>query len=147
MESVRAGTERVDADRGTEYMNPTTAKSHTIKKRRILIIEDEAILALVLEEFLIDAGFAVAGVAGRLETALALIERGVSDAAILDANLAGVSSAPAASALTARGVPFVIVSGYLPEQQPHAFSGALCLQKPCRPNDLVQALHGLLPDR
>lgn len=143
MELERAGAQRVDADGGNEPMSPGTGTSGTDKKRRILIIEDEAILALVLEEFLIDAGFAIAGVAGRLETALALIERGVSDAAILDANLAGVSSAPAASALTARGVPFVIVSGYSPEQQPGAFSGALCLQKPCRPDDLVQALRGL----
>jgi DNA-binding response OmpR family regulator len=115
------------------------------RQSRILIIEDEAILALILEEFLIDAGFEIAGVAGRLETALALIERGVSDAAILDANLAGVSSGPAAVALSARGVPFIVVSGYLPEQQPSSFSGALCLQKPCRPADLIQALRGLLP--
>jgi CheY-like chemotaxis protein len=128
-------------------MSPRPATSETPRQPRILIIEDEAILALVLEEFLADAGFEIAGIAGRLETALALIQRGVSDAAILDANLAGVSSAPAAMALTARGVPFVVVSGYLPEQQPDAFAGALCLRKPCRPDDLVQALRSLLPTR
>jgi DNA-binding response OmpR family regulator len=126
-------------------MSAGTARSDTTRQPRILIIEDEAILALVLEEFLTDAGFEIAGIAGRLETALALIQRGVTDAAILDANLAGVSSAPAAAALTARGVPFVVVSGYLPEQQPGAFAGALCLRKPCRPDDLVRALHSLLP--
>jgi CheY-like chemotaxis protein len=119
----------------------------TTPQPRILVIEDEAILALVLEEFLIDAGFEIAGVAGRLETALALIERDVFDAAILDANLAGVSSGPAAVALAARGIPFVVVSGYAPEQQVGAFSGARCLQKPCRPDDLIQALRDLLPAR
>jgi DNA-binding response OmpR family regulator len=125
-------------------MSPDIAMFATLPLPRILIIEDEAILALVLEEFLTDAGFQVAGVAGRLEMALTLIKRGVFDAAIVDANLAGVSSGPAALALAASGIPFVVVSGYLPEQQPGAFSGALCLQKPCRPDDLIQALRGLL---
>jgi DNA-binding response OmpR family regulator len=125
-------------------MSPDMALFATPPLPRILIIEDEAILALILEEFLTDAGFEVAGIAGRLEVALALIERGVFDAAIVDANLAGVSSGPAALALSAVGIPFVVVSGYLPEQQPAAFSGALCLQKPCRPDDLIQALRGLL---
>jgi DNA-binding response OmpR family regulator len=112
---------------------------------RILIVEDEPMLAFVLEEFLTDAGFEIAGVAGRLEMALAMIESRVFDAAILDANLAGVSAGPVATALTARGLPFIVVSGYLPEQQPSAFSGALRLQKPCGPNDLIQALRSILP--
>lgn len=101
-------------------------------------------LAFVLEEFLTEAGFNVVGVAGRLETALALIESCVFDVAILDANLAGVSAGPAALALTARGLPFIVVSGYLPEQQRSAFSGALRIQKPCQPEQLVRALRGIL---
>jgi CheY-like chemotaxis protein len=116
------------------------------RNARILIVEDEPVLAFILEELLMDAGFEIAGVAGRLETALAIIERGVLDAAILDANLAGVSAGPAASALAARGLPFIVVSGYLPEQQPRAFfSAALRLQKPYRPDDLIEALRGILP--
>ena len=102
-------------------------------------------LAFVLEETLVDAGFEIAGVAGRLETALAMIEGEGFDAAILDANLAGVSAGPAASALTARGTPFLVVSGYLPGQQQGAFSGAPRLQKPCRAEDLIAALRGILP--
>ncbi len=104
-------------------------------------------LAFSLEELVIEAGFEIAGVAGRLETALAMIEGGTCDAAILDANLMGVSAAPAALALTERGVPFIILSGYTSDQQPGAFSGALRLQKPCRPERLIQALHSLLPAR
>jgi DNA-binding response OmpR family regulator len=145
MEPERTGMERVDADRGARRMNVATPPFDTPRQPRILIIEDEAILALILEEYLAESGFEISGVAGRLDMALTLIGRDVSDAAILDANLAGVSSAPAASALTARGVPFVVVSGYSPEQQPDAFSGAVCLQKPCRPDDLIRALRGLLP--
>ena len=101
-------------------------------------------LAFAMEEFLLDAGFEVIGVAGRIETALTMIESGGFDVAILDANLAGVSAGPAASALTERGVPFVVVSGYLASQQQSAFKGALCLQKPCPPDRLVQALRSIL---
>jgi DNA-binding response OmpR family regulator len=110
----------------------------------ILIVEDEAMVALMLEDFLTDSGFAVTGIAGHLDAALALIAKGATDAAILDANLAGVSSAPAAAALVARGIPFIVVSGYLPEHLPAAFAGALCLQKPCRPDDLIRGLHRVL---
>jgi DNA-binding response OmpR family regulator len=115
--------------------------------RRVLIVEDEPVLAFVLEELIVESGFAAAGVAGRLETALAIIESGACDGAILDANLAGVSVAPAALALTARGLPFIILSGYSPAQHEAAFAGALRLQKPCRPEHLIEALHGILPGR
>ena len=115
-----------------------------VHKASILIVEDEPMLAFALEEVLIDAGFDIAGVAGRLEAALSIIENGTFDAAILDANLAGASAGPAASALTARGLPFIVVSGYLPEQQQGAFAGALRIQKPCRPDHLIRALRGIL---
>ena len=114
---------------------------------RILIVEDEPMLALMLEELLVDAGFGITGVAGRLATALAMIEGGTYDAAVLDANLAGVSADPAGQALTARGVPFLVLSGYAPDQQTCAFSGALRLQKPCQPDRLIQALRSILPAR
>jgi len=102
-------------------------------------------LAFALEALVIDAGFQIAGVAGKLETALAIIERGVCDAAILDANLKGVSAGPAASALAARGIPFIILSGYSLDQRQTAFAGAIHLQKPCRPERLIEALRGILP--
>jgi DNA-binding response OmpR family regulator len=125
-------------------MDQMPATHDTQQKTCILIVEDEPMLAFALEEFLIDAGFEVVGVAGRIETALTMIEGGGFDAAILDANLAGVSAGPAALALKARGVPFVVVSGYLASQQQSAFQGALCLQKPCPPDRLIQALHDIL---
>jgi CheY-like chemotaxis protein len=123
--------------------------SHTTaldqQHRRILIVEDEPMLAFALEETLIEGGFEIAGVAGELATALAIIESGVCDAAILDVNLSGVSAGPAASALALRGLPFLILSGYSSDQQPSAFSGVPRLQKPCRPDRLIQALRSILP--
>jgi DNA-binding response OmpR family regulator len=114
-------------------------------RRRVLIVEDEPVLAFALEELLVESGFAIAGVATRLETALVIIGSGVCDGAILDTNLAGESVDPAASALAGRGLPFIILSGYSPDQQHGAFSGALRLQKPCRPERLIQALRSILP--
>src|SRR5271170_491250 len=102
-------------------------------RRRVLIVEDEPVLAFALEELLVESGFAIAGVAARLETALAIIESGVCDCAILDTNLAGVSADPAATALASLGLPFIILSGYSPDQQHGAISSANRLQKPCRP--------------
>ncbi len=115
------------------------------RSRRVLIVEDEPMLAFALEELLSEAGFEIAGVAGRLEKALAMIKSGGFGAAILDTNLVGVSAGPAALALAARGIPFIVLSGYLPDQQRSAFSGALRLQKPCPPERLVQALRSILP--
>src|SRR5271165_7086705 len=77
------------------------------ERRRILIVEDEPMIAITLQDLLIGAGFQIAGVVGKVENAVTLVESGVCDAAILDANLAGVSASPVASALTARGLPFV----------------------------------------
>ena len=117
------------------------------RKPRILIVEDEPMIAYALEEALVEAGFEIAGVAGRLETALALIKIGDCDAAIVDANLAGVSAGPAALALKAHAIPFVVVSGYSREQHPVAFSGALFVQKPCQSEQLIQAVCSVLPSQ
>lgn len=114
---------------------------------RILIIEDEPMLTVDLQETLTEAGFVIVGVAGKLGKALALIENIECDAALVDANLAGVSAGPAAVALTARGVPFVVLSGYSVEQQRGAFAGARSLQKPCRPAPLIAALNAAIANK
>jgi DNA-binding NtrC family response regulator len=111
---------------------------------RILIIEDEPAVAFCLEQELVEAGFGIAGVAGRLNTALAMIEDLTFAAAILDANLAGVSARAAALALAARGLPYVVISGYSPEQLDLAFSGGQYLRKPCNVDQVVQVLNQLL---
>jgi len=111
---------------------------------RILIVEDEPMLALTLEGLLVNAGFAIAGVAGRLEKALGLIESVSCDAAIVDANLACESASPVAVALDARAVPFIVLSGYSREQLQGEFPGANFLRKPCRPAQLLQALNAVL---
>ena len=117
------------------------------KPARILVIEDEPMLALTLEETLLDAGFEIAGVTGTLDKALALIESVGRDAAIVDANLNGISAAPVAAALTARGLPFIVMSGYSSEQQHEVLRTAPLIQKPCRAEQVIEALQGVLSQR
>jgi DNA-binding response OmpR family regulator len=111
---------------------------------RILIVEDEPLIALTLEDVLIDAGFAISGVAGKLDKALAMVESGNCDAAIVDANLAGVSASPVAVLLAARGLPYIVTSGYSPDQMRGEYPRALFLAKPYRPELLVETLKSVL---
>lgn len=111
---------------------------------RVMIIEDEPLIALSLEELMIDSGFVVAGVAGRLANALELIGRDACDVAILDANLAGVNSGPAGAALAVLGVPYIVLSGYSSTQKDGVFPDAAAfMQKPFDSGRLVEALRNV----
>ena len=104
----------------------------------------EPVIALALEDVLTDAGFQIAGVVRKLDKAIELIESGSCDAAIVDANLAGVSASPAAIALAARGLPFIMMSGYSKEQIQGEYPRAVFLSKPCRPELLIETLNSIL---
>src|SRR5450759_3991479 len=80
--------------------------------RRVLMVEDEMIVAWLLEDTLTDLGCAVIGPAGNVNQALAMIEAEAIDVAVLDINLNGQMSYPIADALAARGVPLVFSTGY-----------------------------------
>ena len=140
--------ERARGRCGRSSPDPTAMSKRNITRdnlneARILVVEDEPMIAYALEETLVEAGFEIAGVAGRLDQALKIIDLGECDGAIIDAYLAGVSAAPVASALLARSIPFVVVSGYSREQQLGAFLGAPFVQKPCRPDDLIHVVRSL----
>ena len=93
------------------------------QRSRILIVEDEPLVAEDLRIVLVEAGFEIAGVAFRVATALSLIETVACDAAIVDAHLAGASATPVAAVLSARGLRFIVLSGYTREQLQSEFSG------------------------
>jgi DNA-binding response OmpR family regulator len=115
------------------------------QRARVLIVEDEPLIAESLRTALVEAGFEVAGVASRVEKALQLIEIVGCDAAVLDANLAGASARPAAAALTAQATPFIVLSGYTREQlQPSEFLGGVFIQKPYRMAELIDRLSAIL---
>ena len=111
------------------------------RKLRVLIVEDEPIIALGLSEMLMAAGFSIAGVTGKLIKALALIELDAIDVALIDANLGGVSARPVGAALASRQIPYLVLSGYSEQQQAGKFPDAAAfLQKPCVPAQLVATL-------
>jgi CheY-like chemotaxis protein len=78
---------------------------------RVLIVEDEMMVAMLLEDMLAEIGYTPVGPAVRIEPALKLVEQGGFDIAILDVNLDGHDSYPIADALAARSIPFVFASG------------------------------------
>jgi DNA-binding response OmpR family regulator len=119
----------------------------TPQSARILIVEDEPLVAEDLRTVLVDAGFEIAGVAARVATALSLIETVACDAAIVDANLAGASASPVAAVLSARGLPFIVLSGYTREQLQSEFSGGFFIEKPYRLTEVIDSLSTILPKR
>lgn len=111
---------------------------------RILIVEDEPLIAENLRTELVDAGFEIVGIAARVEKALILLDEIAFDVAIVDANLAGRTAAPVAAALSKRGVPFVVLSGYAAEQLQQEFAGAIFVQKPYLLVQLIRDLNTLV---
>lgn len=78
---------------------------------RVLLVEDEALVALHTRKLLESAGYTVVGPAARLDAAVELAERSALDAAVLDVHLAGLSVWPVAEVLQRRGIGFVFLSG------------------------------------
>jgi CheY-like chemotaxis protein len=81
-------------------------------RKRVLVVEDEMTIALLIEDMLTDLGHEVVGLAMRLPQAMELAATAIVDLAILDVNLDGRMSFPVADLLSARGVPFVFATGY-----------------------------------
>jgi CheY-like chemotaxis protein len=116
----------------------------SIEGLRVLIIEDESMVSMLIEDFLIDMGCAVVGTASRLHEALQRLSSLDFDAAVLDVNLAGVPSYPVADALKNAGIPFAIATGYGDAGIPDAFRDAPVLAKPFQQDQLRRALSAAL---
>jgi CheY-like chemotaxis protein len=120
---------------------------HTLHGRRVLVVEDEALVAMLMEDGLVDAGAEVVGPAGSVDEALGLIEQVTCDgglnAAVLDMNLEGATVLPVADRLAALGVPFVFATGYGENCDRGTHAAALILAKPFEPDALVAVVEGL----
>ena len=109
--------------------------------RRVLVIEDEMIVAMLLEDMLADLGCTVLGPAARVDQALTIIAAARSlDAAVLDVNLNGQKSYPVADALIARGVPFLFATGYRRDSVMNGYRSFPQLEKPFKLSELGDAL-------
>jgi CheY-like chemotaxis protein len=110
------------------------------KPLRVLLVEDEGLVAMMLEDLLADLGCEVAGSLASVGAALAWIEAGgAADVALLDIDLSGEPVFPVADALRARGVPFVFATGYGEGHDPR-FKDAPLLGKPIRQERLEAVL-------
>ena len=99
-------------------------------KPRILILDDEPLIAMMLQDCLVDLGCEAVGPAYTVEAALALLEGDVVDGAILDVKLAGADSYPVALALQRRSIPFVFATGQGADGIDPRFKSAAILSKP-----------------
>jgi CheY-like chemotaxis protein len=109
---------------------------------RVLVVEDDAVLAMLVEDWLVELGYAVAGPANNVEGALALVERegAALGAGLVDVSLGKDNSYPIAAALRRRGVPFAFVTGHDARELAADFRDAPTLTKPFSCEDLTQIL-------
>ena len=110
--------------------------------RRLLIVEDDYMIAIDLARELEERGAEIAGLAGSVEDAKTLIdtEGHRIDGAVLDVNLGAERVYPVADALTARGVPFVFATGYDPWTIPKSYRAIPLCEKPIRASELARLL-------
>ena len=116
----------------------------SLRKARVLLIEDEPLIAMDMSDTLEEAGCIVVGTAVSVPEALRLISETEFDAALLDANLGGEPVDEVASALTRRGKPFAFVTGYGADALPEAFRQAPLVNKPLMRNAALQAIRNLM---
>lgn len=99
---------------------------------RVLVVEDESLIAMLVEDGLETLGYEVVGPVGTVDAALRIVEQTPFDLALLDINLGGKQSFPIAEALESRGIPYVFLTGYDRSSLPLAFQHRFGLQKPFR---------------
>lgn len=108
--------------------------------KRVLIVEDDVLLALDLADMLHILGYEIAGQASRIDLAMTLAREGVIDFAVLDVNLAGTRSFPVADILRQRDIPFAFATGYGAEGLSADYRDVPRLEKPYAQDDLEQAI-------
>lgn len=114
------------------------------RRRRVLVVEDELLIGMLLEDMLNDLGYEVVATVGRLEEALQMAREVAVDVAILDVNLNGQEVYPVADVLAGRNIPFVFASGYGDNGLPAPYQNRPTLPKPFQQELLQSRLAALL---
>jgi CheY-like chemotaxis protein len=114
-------------------------------RSRVLLVEDEAMIAMLMEDMLEELGCNVVATVGSIAEAMAAADSGAFDLAFLDVNLRGVPVYPVAEALRARAIPYAFVTGYGSAGNDAAHADAPVLQKPFQSQDLAAILRRLRP--
>jgi len=126
--------------RDKDSERPPGSDRFTGQYPRILVVEDEALVAIEIANVLSKANFEIIGPARNVPAALDLLKRFGCDAAVLDVNLGRETSEAVAAELGASGIPFVTLSGYSQEDHHVVFMNAPALTKPLRPEFLITEL-------
>ena len=108
--------------------------------RRVLVVEDDVMIRMLIEDMLTDLGFELVAEASKVHEALAAVKSTDIDVAILDVNLSGETTGPVAEALAARGTPFVFATGYGEHGLPEQFRDRPLLKKPFQIDGLKRML-------
>jgi len=108
---------------------------------RILVVEDEPMIAMMVEDFLAELEWDIVGVAGTLDQALAMAQEASIDAALLDVNIRGGLTFVVGDVLSQRNIPFVFATGYGTQEMADRFQGVPTLTKPYPRDALERALH------
>lgn len=108
--------------------------------QRVLVVEDDMLVAFMIEEYLVDLGCTVTGIEMRLDPALAAAHEGGFDFALLDINLNGEMSWPVAEVLADAGIPFAFATGYRATVLPDRFAAVRVLGKPFGKAELASIL-------
>jgi CheY-like chemotaxis protein len=108
--------------------------------RRVLVVEDESLIAMLIEDTLADLGCVVAVSASRLDQGVEAATSAAIDLAVVDVNLAGEPAYPIADALLARAIPFVLTTGYGPAGLRPGLERVPIVTKPFATADLERAL-------
>ena len=111
-----------------------------LKGLRVLVVEDEMMVSMLIEDMLSDLGCTVIGPASRLDEAMDLARTADIDCAVLDVNLGGQPIFPLADILRAKGAPFAFATGYGDAGLRAEDKGSPLLQKPFREADLARVL-------
>jgi len=111
---------------------------------RVLVVEDEYLIRMLLEDMLDELGYGVIAAVGTISEARQIAASGEFNAAILDVNLDGQEIYPIADILAERGLPFVFVTGYGERSLPEPYRSRPALQKPFQAEQLKNTLAGLL---
>ena len=112
--------------------------------RRVVIIEDEGMVAMLIEDMLADLGHEVVATVGQMERAAQLISETSADIVILDVNLNGEQTYVLASALASRGIPFIFSTGYGSAGLKEEWRSRPALQKPFQTRDLERVMRQVL---
>jgi CheY-like chemotaxis protein len=109
-------------------------------KHRILVVDDEAMVSMLLEDMVLDCGCEVIGPVARFDRALEFAREGEFDVAVLDLNLGGTLSYPIAEVIRGRGIPLIFATGYGTGGLRDTFRDCPTLQKPFSQSDFAQAV-------